>query len=377
MKKKTVGIALIGHKFMGRAHSNAIRQVGHVFDLPCQPRMKVISGIGDDLSATAAHFGWETAESDWRRAIEDPDVDCVAICTPGNLHVEMATAAAALGKHIICEKPLANTLAEAKAMLAAVRSAGVINFTDFNYRRTPAIALLKRFVDAGRLGDILHFRALYQQDWAAYSVGEYVWRFDKNLCGGGAIGDMASHIIDLALMLVGEIREGVSVDKVVIPYKKNPVTGEEREVTSDDAANFLVSFENGAMGVFQTSRVSVGRKNRLAFEINGTKGSACFDLERLNELQVCFRDGDGEAEGFRTIIVTQSDHPYMHGWWPPGHLIGWEHTFVHQYYEFFTAVATGRQIPTSFEDGLRVQQIIECLFESGRTKRWAGIPPAE
>jgi len=371
--KKRINVALIGHKFMGKAHSNAIRQVGHIFPMDIEPEMKILCGAGDDLESTAELFGWQQTEKDWHKVVTNPEIDCVSICTPGGLHAEIAIEAAKNKKHIICEKPLANTKEQAEMMAAAVKEASVINFVNFNYRRVPAIILAKKLIDEGKLGNVLHIRAIYQQDWAAYEVGNYVWRFDNSVSGGGAISDKASHIIDLARYLVGEFIDVVSMDKVFIPFKIDPVTGEKKAVTSDDAAFFMANFDNGAMGIFQTSRVSIGKKNWLALEINGTKGSLCFNLERMNELEVYIKDENTEIEGFRTVMITNPEYMYIKNWWPAGHVIGWEHTFIHQYYEFFTAIATGKQIPTTFEDGLKVQKIISSLVESGKNRQWVKI----
>lgn len=370
--KKKVNMALIGPKFMGKAHSNAIRDVARFFELGCEPVMKTLCGVSDGLETLAEIYGWQTTEKDWRNVMTDPEIECVAICTPGKLHRDMAVEAAKNGKNIICEKPLANTLGEAEEMMAAVEKSGVVNFVNFNYRRVPAIALAKKLIDEGRLGNITHFRAIYQQDWAAYETGDYVWRFDNSVSGGGAIADLGSHIIDLGRFLVGEYDEVICTYKTVIPYKTDALSGEKKAVTSDDAANFLAAFKNGAMGVFQTSRVSQGRKNWLSLEINGSKGSVTFNLERLNELEVYLPEDDDVA-GFRNVIVTQPNHDYMKSWWPPGHIIGWEHTFIHQYYEFLKAVTGVENNGPSFADGVAAQRVIERLLESGKTKQWVKI----
>jgi len=371
--KRKINVALIGPKFMGKAHSNAIRSAAHFFELDCEPVMKTLCGVSEGLEATAKLYGWQKTERDWHKVVSDPEIDCVAICTPGNLHKVMAVETAKNGKHVICEKPLANTLEEAETMLSAVQESGVINFVNFNYRRVPAVVQAKKLIEEGRLGDIVHYRAIYQQDWAAYVTGNYVWRFDNEISGGGAIADMGSHVIDLGRFLVGEYDEAVCTHKTVIPYKINPTSGEKKSVTSDDAANFMATFKNGVSGVFQTSRVSVGKKNWLSFEVNGTKGSVVFNLERMNELEVYLSDSDEDVSGFRNVIVTQPCHNYIKNWWPTGHIIGWEHTFVHQYYEFFTAITSGVQTSPSFADGVETQRVIECLLKSDKTRQWVKI----
>ncbi len=371
--KRKLNVALIGHKFMGKAHSNALRQVAHVFDLDVEPIMKVLCGVGDDLEETAEKYGWETVEPDWKEVVSNPEIDCISICTPGALHAEIAIEAAKNGKHILCEKPLSNTLQESKNMTNAVNAAGVVNVCNFVYRKAPAVILAKKLIEEGKLGNIQHYRALYMQDWAAYEKGGFVWRFDNAASGGGALADMGSHIIDLGRFLVGEYDEVTGMDKIMIPYKENPSTGVKTEVTSNDCGDFLASFKNGATGVFQTSRISVGRKNWLDFEINGSLGSIHWNLERMDELEIYIKD-DSEINGFRTVVVTEPYHSYIKAWWPSGHIIGWEHLFVHQYYEFFRGIAEGnRNTTTTFEDGLKTQQVIEGLFQSSKTKQWVKI----
>jgi predicted dehydrogenase len=370
--KKKVNIALIGHKFMGRAHSNGLRQVIHTFDMDVEPVMKILCGIGDDLEETAHKYGWESFETDWRKVVSNHEIDAVSICTPGALHAEIALEAAKNGKHILCEKPLSNSLSEAEDMTKAVNDAGVINVVNFCYRKVPAILLAKRMIDEGKLGSIVHFRAIYQQDWAAYEVGDYVWRFDNNISGGGAIADKGAHVIDLARFLVGEFDEVVSQDKIFYKYKENPITHEKKEVTSDDASNFIALFKSGATGIFQTSRISLGKKNALTLEINGTNGTIMFDLERLNEIEV-YLEEEGDINGFKTVLVTEPSHSYISNWWPSGHIIGWEHCFVHQYYEFLRSISSNQHLSSTFVDGLKTQQIIEKLIESGKTKQWVKI----
>lgn len=374
VKKKALNIGLIGHKFMGKAHSHALRDIMMFFDPGVVPVMKVICGIEDDIAEVAQKYGWESYEKSWERVVNNPEIDVIDIATPGVTHKEIAIAAAKNGKHIICEKPLANTFAEAKEMYEAVSSSGVKNVVNFNYRRVPAINLAKKLIDEGKLGRIYHFKAIYQQDWAADENVGYVWRFDKTMAGAGSMADKGSHIIDLARFLAGEICQVASATEIYI--KERPAldgSGVRKNVTTDDAAVFIARFENGALGLFETSRISVGHKNALCFEVNGSKGSLKFNLERLNELDVYLKEENSEIEGFRNIMVTEPSHKYIQHWWPAGHIIGWEHTFVHQYYEFLKAIAEDREISPSFYDGMRNQQVIEAIEKAALENRWINV----
>jgi len=368
--KNKINVGMLGTKFMGKAHSHALRDVSMFFELDAEPVMKTLCGSGSspDVADTAARYGWEKWTTNWREVVEDPEIDAVAILTPGNLHKEMAVAAAENGKHIICEKPLANSLAESKEMLEAVERNKVIHMTNFNYRKVPAVILAKKLVDEGRLGEIFHFRAIYQQDWVIDA--NWVWRFDKKIAGSGSMSDKGSHIIDLARFLVGEITEVVADSKIFFQEKSAAGTGEKRPVTTDDACMFITRFANGAMGLFETSRISTGHKNALSFEINGSKGSVSFNLERLNELEVYLKDEDSSVQGFRNVIVTDPAHTYIDRMWPAGHIIGWEHTFLFQYYEFFKGISQNKNPRPSFEDGMKAQAVIEAALKSVEEKSW-------
>jgi predicted dehydrogenase len=367
-----IGVGLVGYKFMGRAHSNAYRQVGRFFDLDLSPRMRAICGRDEvGVRDAAASLGWEGYETDYHRLLERDDIGLVDVATPGNTHHEIAIASLEAGKHVLCEKPLANTLQEAREMLDAARRAGTVNMVCFNYRRAPAVQLAKSLVDDGRLGEIRHWRAAYLQDFILDPELPLIWRFRKEVAGSGALGDIGAHIVDLAHFLVGPIAEVVGATGTFI--KERPLEepgGGRGEVTVDDAAAFLARFENGATGTFEATRLAAGRKNHNYFEINGSRGSVAFDLERMNELQVYLEDDEPDVKGFRTVLVTEPDHPYMEGWWPPGHIIGYEHTFVHTIKDLLDGIGAGQSPAPTFEDGYRCQAVLEAVERSVESRSW-------
>jgi predicted dehydrogenase len=368
----TVIVALIGHALMGRAHSNAYRQVGPFFSPRLVPRMKVICGTNRAETEKAARtLGWEEASTDWEAVIRRPDIDIVDISTPGELHAPMAIAAAKAGKVVFCEKPLANTVAEAERMLAAVRKARVIHMICHNYRRVPAVMLAKDLVERGEIGDIRHFRAVYLQDWIGDPNLPLLWRFDKRRAGSGALGDIGAHIVDLARFLAGEIAEVSGDLRTFIKTRPLPENPRRRgRVTVDDAALAIARFTNGATGTFEATRLALGRKNHNRFEINGSRGSLAFDLERMNELEV-YRESDRKTErGFRRILVTEAAHPFIKAWWPPGHIIGYEHTFIHTVYDLLEAIADDRLPEPNFLDGVRTQRVLDGIERSARSRRW-------
>ena len=372
--KQQLRIGLIGHKFMGRAHSHALRHVSTFLDLDSPPVMKVICGIEDDLAEVARRYGWQSFTHSWEEVVGNPEIDIVDIATPGNTHWQIALAAAREGKHILCEKPLALTPREAREMYEAAESAGVKHVVNFNYRRLPAVRLARNLIAEGQLGTIYHFRGTYQQDWPLDPHFPFIWRMDKAIAGAGSMADKGSHVVDLARYLVGEFAEVASSSAIFV--KERPLPGpsdSKAEVTTDDAAVFIARFQNTALGVFETSRMSAGHKNSLVFEVNGSKGSIVFDLERLNELQFYTTSDPEKAKGFRTIMVTELCHQYVKGWWPPGHVLGWEHTFVHQYYEFLTAIARNSATSPSFYDGLMNQEVLAAIETAATTKRWAKV----
>ena len=367
-----IGVGLVGYKFMGRAHSNAYRQVGRFFDLDLSPRMRAICGRDEvGVRDAAASLGWEGYETDYHRLLERDDIGLVDVATPGNTHHEIAIASLEAGKHVLCEKPLANTLQEAREMLDAARRAGTVNMVCFNYRRAPAVQLAKSLVGDGRLGEIRHWRAAYLQDFILDPELPLIWRFRKEVAGSGALGDIGAHIVDLAHVLVGPIAEVVGATGTFI--KERPLEepgGGRGEVTVDDAAAFLARFENGATGTFEATRLAAGRKNHNYFEINGSRGSVAFDLERMNELQVYLEDDEPDVKGFRTVLVTEPDHPYMEGWWPPGHIIGYEHTFVHTIKDLLDGIGAGQSPAPTFEDGYRCQAVLEAVERSVESRSW-------
>ena len=377
-----IGVGLVGYKFMGRAHSNAYRQLPRFFDVDPVPRMAAISGRDEvGVREAADSLGWESYETDYRRLIERDDVGLVDVVTPGNTHREIVLAALEAGKHVICEKPLANTLAEAGEMLAAAREAGTINTVSFNYRRAPAVQLAKKLIDEGRLGTIRHWRATYLQDFIMDPQFPLIWRLRKELAGSGALGDIGAHIVDLSQFLIGGISEVVGMMETFIkerPLEEASAGGgllasggaETGEVTVDDAAAFLARFEGGAMGTFEATRFAAGRRNKNAFEINGSKGSVAFNLERMNELEVFFVDDDADVQGFRTVNVTEPDHPFAGAWWPPGHILGYEHTFVHTMKDLMDGIKVGKSPAPTFEDAYRVQAVLDAVERSAGGGGW-------
>lgn len=378
----SINVGLVGYKFMGRAHSNAYRQVAHFFpDVALRPVMKAICGRDEAAVRQAAgQLGWEQAETDWRALVARDDIGLIDISTPGESHAPIAIGAAERGKHVFCEKPLANTLAEARQMRDAVARAGVVGMVNFNYRRVPAVQLARQLIEEGRIGQIYHWRAVYLQDWIMDPNYPLVWRLRKEAAGAGALGDLGAHIVDLARMLVGEIAAVSGLTTTFI--KRRPVeaatTGglgavggrETGEVTVDDAALFLARFANGAVGSFEATRFAKGRANYNSFEINGSKGSIVFDLHRMNELSV-FLDGDPpEVRGFRNVLVTDGAHKYMSAWWPAGHIIGWEHTFTHGVLDLLNGIAAGTSPAPTFEDGVRCQAVLDAVERSAGGSGW-------
>ena len=337
--------------------------------------MKVVCGRNREGAESAARtYGWEEAATDWREVVTRPDIDLIDICTPGDSHAEIAIAAAQAGKAVFCEKPLANTIQEAEAMLAAVEKHGVPHMICHNYRRVPAVAFAKSLIDDGRIGDIRHYRGTYLQDWIVDPAFPLVWRLRKEQAGSGALGDIASHSIDLARYLVGKITSVAGLLETFIPERPLPDDPSTRgAVTVDDAALSLVRFENGAIGSIEGSRMAPGRRNFNRFEINGSNGSIAFDLERMNELEVFFRGDAGTVQGFRTINITQPDHPYTGHWWPPGHIIGYEHSFTHTVYDLLEAIADGKNPSPDFHDGVRNQRILAAIEDAAVRKQWVEI----
>ncbi|CAI6078112.1 D-apiose dehydrogenase [Cohnella sp. JJ-181] len=383
VNKKTLNVGMVGYKFMGKAHSHAYKDVGMFFDLEAPVVMKAICGRDEQgVSEAADKFGWEGYETDWKKLVARDDIDFIDINAPSDAHKEIALAAIAAGKHVLCEKPLALNLADAREMLAAAEEAGIKHAICFNYRFLPAVQLAKQIIDSGKLGEIHHYRATYLQDWLVDPEAPLAWRLKKEIAGSGTHGDLNAHSIDLARFLIGEFDRVVGHSRTFVKERPIPSstsglsgkgTSEMGEVTVDDATGFLADFKNGAMGVFIATRFAAGRKNHNTFEIHGSKGTLRWDLERLNELEVYFREDEPELAGFRTILATDPSHKYAGNWWPAGHIIGYEHGFVHIVYEFLQHIAAGTPFAPTFADGVRCQEVLEAVDLSIERGAWVGI----
>ncbi|MGV4796844.1 Gfo/Idh/MocA family protein [Rhizobium sp. F40D2] len=385
---KIMNVAMIGGGFMGKAHAMAYASMPMFFwPAPAIPRRKVVVDVTDGLADEARQrFGFEEASSDWRSVVNRADIDVVDICTPNNVHAEIAIEASKAGKHIICEKPLARTVEEARAMAEAVKKAGVINMVAFNYRRTPAVALARKYIEEGRIGRILNFRGTYLQDWSADPNSPLSWRFQKKIAGSGTVGDIGTHVVDLAHYLVGPIAEVIAltstynktrplqqggVDKLGAAEKA--ADAERGEVDVDDEVVSMLKFVNGAIGSLEATRNAYGRNNFITLEIHGTKGSIHFNYERRDELQVMFADDPADARGFRTVY-TGPAHPYGGGLWPiPGLGIGYSETKIVECYDFFSAIAKGRQPSPNFDDGLLTELVADAFLRSGESGTWEKV----
>jgi predicted dehydrogenase len=392
-EKDKLRVAIVGYAFMGAAHSQAWRTVNRVFDLPVNAVMQVMCGRDEQRARVAAdRLGWAEVATDWRQVVERDDIDVVDVCTPGDSHAEIAIAALQAGKHVLCEKPLANTVEEASRMAAAARAAaqrGVRSMVAYNYRRVPALAFARKLVEDGRIGQIRHVRANYLQDWIIDPAFPLVWRLQKDRAGSGSLGDLGAHIIDLAQYVTGDDITGVGALTETF-VKQRPLaeasaglsatggsaTGSATgEVTVDDAALFHARFAQGALGSFEATRFATGHKNGLRLEIEGSEGALRFDMESLNELQFYDAGEPAATAGFRRILVTEPDHPYMGAWWPAGHIIGYEHTFTHEVRDFLEAVATDTDPQPSFATGLQVQRVLAAVEDSaGDAGRWTAVP---
>ncbi|MFE7511105.1 Gfo/Idh/MocA family protein [Streptomyces sp. NPDC057540] len=378
--EETLGVGMVGYAFMGAAHSQGWRTVGRAFDLPLRPVLAAVAGRdAAAVRAAADRHGWAAAETDWRALVARDDVQLVDVCTPGDSHAEIAVAALEAGKHVLCEKPLANTVAEAEVMAAAAEAAaarGQVAMVGFNYRRLPALSYARRLIAEGRLGALRHVRVTYLQDWLVDPGFPLTWRLEREHAGSGALGDLGAHAVDLAQFLAGEHLVGVSALTETFVRERpllagaaaglsaGPGSGAYGAVTVDDAALFTGRLASGALASFEATRMAAGRKNALRLEINGEKGSLAFDLERLNELSFHDHTEPAVSAGFRRILVTEPGHPYLEGWWPPGHGLGYEHTFAHQARDLVLAVATGTAPAPSFADGLQVQRVLAAVEES-------------
>ena len=384
-------VGMVGYAFMGAAHSQAWRTVNHAFDLPLKARMSVVCGrSADQVADAAAKLGWEGHTTDWRSVVASDDIDLVDICTPGDTHAEIALAALAAGKHVLCEKPLANSVAEAREMAAAAARAqtqGVRAMCAYNYRRVPAVALMRQLVAAGRIGTIRHVRASYLQDWIVDPQFPLVWRLRKEIAGSGALGDIGAHIVYLTQFVTGQSITSVSaltetfVRTRPLPSASSGLSASGNgvasgDVTVDDAALFLARLDGGAVATYEATRFATGRKNALRVELNGSLGSLAFDFERMNELEFYDAAQPSAEQGFSRILVTESDHPYMAAWWPPGHLIGYEHSFTHEVRDLIEAIAAGSDPAPSFADALQVQLVLDAVERSAAAGAWTQVEPA-
>lgn len=385
---KTLRVGMIGYRFMGKAHSNAWRQAPRFFPLQADVDMHTICGRdAQAVEQARKQFGWKNASTNWREVVNNPAIDIIDINTPNDSHAEIAITAAKAGKHVLCEKPLAMDVNQAQEMVDAVKKAKVVHMICHNYRRIPAIAHARKMVEEGAIGDVFHYRARYSQDWIVDPNFPLVWRLQKGVSGSGAHGDINAHIIDLGRYLVGEFKEVCGLMHTFI--KERPVMDESGKgqgltakssrkmgkVTVDDAALFIGRFHNGALANLEATRFALGRKNHIEIEINGSKGSLFFDLEDLNRLKFFNNEDPQDRQGFRDILVTQPGgiHPYFGQWWPPGHIIGYEHTFVHTVGDFVNAVMTGKPVQPTFEDGLMNQRVLEAVEKSARTREWVKV----
>ncbi|MEW1954299.1 Gfo/Idh/MocA family oxidoreductase [Terrabacter sp. NPDC080008] len=394
-----LGVGMIGYAFMGRAHSQAWRNARSYFDVPVEPRLVAVAGRDATAARrTADRFGWGDVETDWRRLLERDDIDVIDICTPGDTHAEIALAALEAGKHVLCEKPLANSVEEAEAMAAsaeAARARGVRSMVGFTYRRVPAVAYARQLVAEGRIGQVRHVRGAYLQDWLTDPEAPLTWRLQKERAGSGALGDIGAHIVDLAQHVTGQTLTGVSALTETFVRERpvsdpsllgtSGITGTAASngsaargpVTVDDAAVFVSRLSGGALATFEATRFATGRKNAIRLEVNGTRGSLAFDFEDMNVLHVFDNDAPSRDAGFTRVLVTEADHPWVAAWWPPGHVLGYEHGFTHQAVDFLTAVATGADPRPSFTDGLQVQRILSAVETSAeREGSWTPIDGA-
>ena len=386
MAKRELNVAIIGYKFMGKAHSQAWREAPLFFDLPVRPVMKLACGRHEDqLRAFADNWGWEETSTDWQEVVARDDIDIVDISTPTYLHHDIVVAAAKAGKHIFCEKPIALDSGQAEAMYEAAQASGVTHYLNHNYRRCPAVVLARQMIDQGKLGRLFHWRGTYLQSWIIDPTFPLIWQLRKETAGAGPHADLNSHSVDLARYLVGEIKTVAAMTTNFVTERPVPDEAEETafsavtkatkkgKVTVEDAAFMVVEFENGALGSFEASRFATGRKNFNCFEIYGEKGALAFNLERMNELQYFSSDDPTCCQGFRTILVTEPEHPYVAAWWPPGHIIGYEHEFVHAVVDFLKAVDNTAEIRPNLFDGMKIMQVLDAGLASAASGKRVAV----
>ena len=373
---------MVGYGFMGRAHSNAFLQAGRFFDLPYQPVLAAVCARNPErVRDFAEHWGFGSVESDWRKLVERKDIDLIDIASPNDTHAEISIAAAQAGKMVLCEKPLGRNAAEAQAMTDAVESANVANMVWYNYRRVPAVMLLKHLIDEGRLGRIFHYRAKFLQDWTISQDlpqgGEGLWRLDLSVAGSGVTGDLLAHTIDTALWLNGPIAEVSAMTETFIKERKHNLTGRVQPVGIDDASAFLGRFQNGSLATFEATRYARGHKALYTLEINGEHASAIWDLHDLHRIQYFDHRDEGRLRGWRSVHVTDGDHPYMKHWWVPGLQIGYEHTFIHQVADFLQSLGDGKPAAPTFRDGLATDYVTDAVLESARSRHWQKVTALE
>jgi myo-inositol 2-dehydrogenase/D-chiro-inositol 1-dehydrogenase len=379
---KTLNIGLVGYGFMGRTHSNAFLQAPRFFDLPYRPVLKAVAARNADrVKAFAANWGYESAETDWRALIDRKDIDVIDIASPNDTHREIAIAAAKAGKMVMCEKPLGRTAAEALEMVTAVEAAGVPNTVWYNYRRVPAVTMIKNLLDEGKFGRIFHYRAKFLQDWTISQDlpqgGEGLWRLDVSVAGSGVTGDLLAHNIDTALWLNGPITEVTAMTETFIKERKHSLTGKVQPVGIDDASAFLCRFENGSTATFEATRYARGHKALYTLEINGEHASAFWDLHDLHRIQYFDHNDEGRVRGWRNVHVTDGDQPYMKHWWVPGLQIGYEHTFIHQFADFVRAAADGKSLAPTFRDGLATDYVTDAVLKSAKSGKWEKVGAAK
>ncbi len=378
MARKTLNVGLVGCGFMGRTHSNAFRQVRTFFDPGYDLVLKAVCArSGDAARSFAETWGYESVETDWKALVARPDIDLIDIATPNSTHAEIAIAAARAGKMVACEKPLGRNAAESAAMVEAVEAAGVPNMVWYNYRRVPAVMLAKHLVEEGRLGRIFHYRAKFLQDWTISADlpqgGAGLWRLDAAVAGSGVTGDLLAHCIDTAMWLNGGIREVSAMTETFIRERHHTVIGQVQPVTIDDASAFLARFENGSLATFEATRYARGHKALYTLEINGEHGSIAWDLHDLHRLEIFDHRDPGITRGWRSIHVTDSDHPYMGRWWVPGLQIGYEHSFIHQMADFLEGLETGVTTIPSFREALRTDHVTDAVLRSARDRQWVTV----
>jgi predicted dehydrogenase len=378
---KPLNVGIIGYGFMGRAHSNAYSQVNHFFDLPYRPVLKAACARdAGKVKAFADQWGYESVETDWRKLIDRKDIDLIDICTPNNTHAEIATAAAKAGKMILCEKPLSMTGPEGQKMVEAVEKAGVPNMVWYNYRRVPAVTYAKQLIDEGKLGRIFHYRAKFLQDWTISPElpqgGAGLWRLDVAAAGSGVTGDLLAHCIDTALWLNGPVESVTAMTETFVKERPHNLTGRVEKVGIDDACAFLARFDNGSLATFESTRYARGHKALYTFEINGEHASIAWDLHDLHRLQYFDHRDAGPTRGWRSIHVTDGEHPYMGKWWVPGLQIGYEHSFIHQVADFLSGVASGKPAMPDFRDALRTQYVCDAVLKSAQDGKWEPVAKA-